>query len=258
MKIELTPIDLKILTNFSKINANFTFEEDSNVFKSSDQNRKIIAEYKSETNIKERIELVDLRTFLLRYDEFKDGSITKKDNIILFEKGKVSYQMELYENYFKQPKDITNLDVEVSFDWSKDLFTEVMSKINKSGKSDYRKLDYNVCYFTAPSGEIELIFENSWDPQNASRQDKITYKTGVKSNRGDLFYIFNLSFIEHLFVSDYVVDVKPPVVSFTNKYLPLTYKFGLKPIDKQSEIEKKQYYTNNPLTTDQERIANTK
>ena len=120
------------------------------------------------------------------------GSITKKDNRILFEKGKVSYQMELYENYFKEPNDITNLDVEVSFDWSKDLFTDVLSKINKQGKKDYRKLDYDVCYFTAPRGEIELIFEHSWDPTNSQRQDKITYKSGIKSNRGDLFYIFKL------------------------------------------------------------------
>ena len=204
-----------------------------------------MAEYKSDKTIKERIEPVDLRKFLLRYDEFKGGSVIKKDDLILFEKGKVNYQMELIKNWYEKTKDNTNSDVEVSFDWTKDLFTDVLSKINKEGKSNYKKLDYDVCYFTAPSGEIELIFENSFDPLNSSRQDKITYKSGVKSNRGDLFYIFKLANLECIFVSDYTVEVKPPIAVFKNKYLPLTYKFGLEQISRESQREKKRLYTSN-------------
>lgn len=80
--MNLSEQDLQVLTNFSEINKNIYFNK-GKTFKTINSMKNVLAEYKSETEIKEEFAIYDLKEFLNFHDLFENPNIKLNNNKII-------------------------------------------------------------------------------------------------------------------------------------------------------------------------------
>ncbi len=220
MKINFTDRELKILTNFSKINANILFKKDDEYFRTINTYQNIFAEFKTGRKFTKEFGITDLSEFLSYIDLFDEpqfeykhtkGGIEIKDrNKHLFYPCADPKTLVFPRKLFI-PKDYNPV---AEFDFKSENF-----EMNKFLKTKHSPPDL---VFFCENGEIKF---QCLDKRNFY-QTKFTINLKQKTNRN--FKIFLKAENLKIFESDYKVKLfKEKISEWENKHIPLKYYIAL-------------------------------
>ena len=240
MKLELKPIELKILTNFCKINTNFLFKKDYPHFTTISTMRNVFAKFDIDRTFEKEFGIYDMHEFLsccdycsggtidvvdstykrITYDEKTDTTAYTdiKDHKIIFQKEK-----KMIEMYSSDPsvivaptKPVNMPEADVTMHFTKDIFESIHKPMQILKTPDV--------LITEKGGEIIV---KVLDKKN--RSNNFSYLTGQKTNRsGFRVYLKPENLI--MLHSDYKVSISSEcIMHFQNLYQPLQYWVALEP-----------------------------
>ena len=221
--MNLSEQDLQVLTNFSEINQNIYFNK-GKTFTTLSTMKNILAEYQSETEIKEEFAIYDLKEFLNFHDLFENPNIKLNNNkIILKDKRFTSEYHTADKSIVVCPK--KSIDIN---DWDykfcirrKDLQDYYLAR--KRVKLPDLSIQNNEGYFNFKITDKKNISSNCIS-FNIDDGDKPT-----KTNRQFKFNIKCENF-DRILVDDYDVCVSvEKITMLTNKSNNLKYWIALEP-----------------------------
>ena len=227
MKIKLTDIELKILTNFTTINTNFLFKKDADCLTTMSTMRNIFAKYDNKRIITDKdIGIYNMTEFLNIQDKFDNAEIEYKTNdanyyesdylLLKDEDDEVKYFTSDPKNIVAPTKEVIFQESDVTFE----LKGKTLRKILKFAKL-LACVDFQVY---SDKGQISLMV---CDKKN-STANNYKIKTNIKSNHHFCCY-FKVENLK-MFICDYKLELSHRSISrFTHLNHPLTYFIALEP-----------------------------
>ena len=222
--MNLSEQDLQVLTNFSEINQNIYFNK-GKTFTTLSTMKNILAEYQSETEIKEEFAIYDLKEFLNFHDLFENPNIKLNNNKIILKDKRFTSEYYTADKsvivYPTQPITISDWDYKFCIR-RKDIqdFNLARKRVKKLPDLSIQN---NEGYFNFKITDKKNISSNCIS-FNIDDGDKPT-----KTNRQFIFNIRCENF-DKILVDDYDAYVSPKkIMKLTNKSNNLKYWIALEP-----------------------------